>query len=138
MSRWTQLAKAHFSEMAQEATAKTDETPITRVLSVPTPSVSKKSAAANDSADQAELEREMVEERAAVMEFDGNLERDLAERMAKAHTTFLLHHWSCRRCIAAGQGRGHRCETGATLWSAYQDAEAEADAAKPQSKWRNK
>lgn len=79
----------------------------------------------------------MLEERAAVMEFDAGLERDLAERMAKAHTAFLLHHWGCRPCIAAGQGRGQRCPTGSDLWAAYQVIEAAADAPKPQPKWRN-
>lgn len=88
-------------------------------------------------ADQAELEREMFEERAAILEFDAGLARDLAECMARAHSVYICHHWGCRICIAAGQGRGQRCEVGAPLWASYYQAEAEADAAKPQPKWRN-
>lgn len=89
-------------------------------------------------AEQAENELEMLEERIAVMQYDGGLAPDLAALMAKQHCDFLAHHWGCKTCRAAGQGRGHRCETGAPLWAAYQDAEAAADAAKPEPKWRNK
>ena len=28
---------------------------------------------------------------------------------------YLRHHWSCAHCIAAGQGRGHRCVPGLTM-----------------------
>jgi len=30
------------------------------------------------------------------------------------------HHFQCPSCIAAGQGRGFRCGTGAALWASYQ------------------
>lgn len=30
------------------------------------------------------------------------------------------HHFKCRVCIAAGQGAGLRCGTGAALWGNYQ------------------
>ena len=71
-----------------------------------------------------ELEREMFEERAAIMEFEGGLDRDQAEQMARLHNQYMLHHWCCPTCCAAGQGRGNRCTTGAPLWNSYQDAEA--------------
>lgn len=77
--------------------------------------------AAND--DPSEAERELIEERAAIMEFDGGMERAQAERLAKLHTDYLLHHWTCKTCCAAGQGRGDRCSPGADLWAAY-DLEA--------------
>ncbi len=44
-----------------------------------------------------------------------------AERLAKLHTDYLVHHWGCKTCCAAGQGRGLRCPTGAALWSDYDD-----------------
>lgn len=88
-------------------------------------------------AEQAESELEMVEERIAIMEHEAGLAPDLATVMAKRHCDFLLHHWKCPSCIAAGQGRGQRCEVGAPLWVSYQQAEAEADAAKPQPERRN-
>ena len=88
-------------------------------------------------AEQAESELKMVEKRIAIMEHEAGLAPDLAAVMAKCHCDFLLHHWKCPTCIAAGQGRGHRCEVGAPLWARYQQAEAEADAAKPQPERRN-
>ena len=81
-------------------------------------------------ADQAEVEREMIEERAAIMQFDAGMERDLAERMARLHTAYLMHHWRCSVCCVAGHGRGHRCEIGSSLWNDYQVASDEADAAR--------
>ncbi|MDO8262189.1 MAG: hypothetical protein Q7T21_03080 [Gallionella sp.] len=30
------------------------------------------------------------------------------------------HHFACKTCCAAGQGRGLRCGTGAALWISYQ------------------
>lgn len=64
-------------------------------------------------------ERELIEERAAIMEFDGGMERTQAERAAKLHTDYLLHHWKCPICCAAGQRRGERCTVGAGLWELY-------------------
>jgi len=29
------------------------------------------------------------------------------------------HHFGCKQCIGAGQGRGLRCDTGTALWAAY-------------------
>lgn len=79
-------------------------------------------AAANE---PSEAERELIEERAAIMEYDGGMERAQAERLAKLHTEYLLHHWQCPTCCGAGQGRGRRCTTGTRLWAAY-DFEAAA------------
>ena len=74
--------------------------------------------AAND--DSNEADRELIEERAAIMEYDGGMKRTQAERLAKLHTSYLLHHWACKTCCAAGQGRGLRCAAGTALWVAYE------------------
>jgi len=74
-----------------------------------------------------EAERELVEERAAIMEFDAGMEKSQAERLAEAHTHYLIHHWKCGTCCAAGQGRGTRCTTGAALWRGYETMAAEVD-----------
>ena len=34
------------------------------------------------------------------------------------------HHFGCKTCCAAGQGRGDRCEIGMGLWTAYQNEES--------------
>lgn len=92
---------------------------------------------ARQAVEQAESEFEMLEERIAVMEHNGGLEPGLAVLIAQAHTTYICHHWRCKTCRAAGQGRGYRCEVGAPLWARYQQAEAEADAATPRPEWRS-
>ena len=33
------------------------------------------------------------------------------------------HHFNCKTCCAAGQGRGLRCGTGSALWNSYQNTE---------------
>ena len=128
MSKWTQLAKSRFSNVPQEPTAKTDETPVSRVLSVPPYRESEKSMPSKDEVPR--VDEEAIAERAAIMEFDGGMARDLAERMARLHTIYLMHHWRCPVCCAAGHGRGHRCEIGGSLWNEYQVASDEADATK--------
>ena len=70
-----------------------------------------------------DADQELIEERSAIMEYDGGMERTQAERLALLHTRYLLHHWGCRTCCAAGQVRGQRCATGSALWQAY-DLEA--------------
>lgn len=35
---------------------------------------------------------------------------------------YHAHHFHCSQCIAAGQGRGKRCDTGLALWKKYQVA----------------
>lgn len=37
---------------------------------------------------------------------------------------YHLHHFGCKTCCAAGQGRGTRCEIGMGLWMAYQNEES--------------
>jgi hypothetical protein len=34
------------------------------------------------------------------------------------------HHFGCKTCCAAGQGRGDRCDIGLGLWTAYQHEES--------------
>lgn len=128
MSRWIQLAKSRFSKAPQESTDETDETPVSRVLSVPLCKESEKSMPSKD--EMQPVDEEAIAERAAIMEFDAGLERDLAERMARLHTAYLMHHWRCSVCCAAGHGRGHRCEIGGSLWNDYQASSDEADAAR--------
>jgi hypothetical protein len=36
-------------------------------------------------------------------------------------TAYNSHHFACKTCCAAGQGRGLRCGTGSALWLAYQE-----------------
>lgn len=33
---------------------------------------------------------------------------------------YHAHHFKCKTCCAAGQGRGQRCGAGAALWTSYQ------------------
>ena len=35
---------------------------------------------------------------------------------------YHAHHFNCKTCCGAGQGRGLRCGTGAALWAIYQSA----------------
>lgn len=69
------------------------------------------------------IARDVFEDQAAIMEYDGVIERTQAERLSLLHTRYLLHHWGCNTCCAAGQGCGQRCVAGAALWQAY-DLEA--------------
>lgn len=74
--------------------------------------------------------QEWKAERAAIMEFDGGLSREEAERQAAVlfdqwralDRSYQAHHWRCPTCIAASQGRGLRCGVGAALWRSYSDA----------------
>lgn len=38
--------------------------------------------------------------------------------------SYHAHHFNCPVCIAAGLGYGQRCQAGALLWTAYQEAVA--------------
>ena len=38
-------------------------------------------------------------------------------------SAYHQHHFGCKTCCAAGQGRGDRCEIGMGLWTAYQHEE---------------
>lgn len=72
---------------------------------------------------------EWQEERAAILEYEAGLNRVDAEQQAVGmHRRWLMadrlyqeHHWTCRTCIAASQGRGFRCGVGASLWRTYSD-----------------
>lgn len=44
----------------------------------------------------------------------------------QADAAYLLHHFTCPACCAAGHGHGDRCTAGADLWASY---EAASDAA---------
>lgn len=35
---------------------------------------------------------------------------------------YLVHHFACKTCCTAGQGRGLRCGTGTALWRAYESS----------------
>jgi len=37
-------------------------------------------------------------------------------------TAYNDHHFHCAICMAAGQGRGTRCDIGLALWKKYQVA----------------
>lgn len=43
------------------------------------------------------------------------------DQVNAAHGQYILHHWQCRVCIAAGQHRGDRCDIGRALWEAYSE-----------------
>lgn len=67
-----------------------------------------------------EIASELFQERSAIMEFDGGLQRTEAERLALLQVNYLLHHWGCKTCSAAGQAGGERCDTGMRLWEEYE------------------
>ncbi len=64
--------------------------------------------------------QELIEKPSGIMECDSGIEPTQTETMAKLHTDYLLHHWRCLTCCAAGQGSGQRCAVGADLWIAYE------------------
>jgi len=89
---WLERARCEIREMSVCATADTAERPPTAVLAVPGPALggearasigSNGSTSADRCAETASLTDEF-EERAAIMEFDGGLSRDEAERAAWA------------------------------------------------------
>ncbi len=47
---------------------------------------------------------------------------------------YHVHHWTCRSCIAAGQFRGDRCDTGIALWGWYAGTPARFEPAKRESR----
>lgn len=57
------------------------------------------------------------------MERDCSMTGAHAETLVLLQATYLMLHWACKTCCAAGQGRGRRCTIGADLSSAY-DLEA--------------
>ncbi len=90
---WLERARLEISKSVQRDTAITAVRTLTAVMAVPPPAVRQKlegSIGSNGSTLPSRLPeesaREAYEERAAIMEFDGGLSRDEAEREAWAHT----------------------------------------------------
>jgi hypothetical protein len=89
---WLERARREIPKSARRRTANSAERNLTAVMAVPNPGLWEKSAASIGSNGSAplprllELEsvRDAYEERAAIMEFDGGLSRDEAEREAWA------------------------------------------------------
>lgn len=71
-----------------------------------------------------EVECELFEERMAILEFDGGIDSLHAEGIALLHTDYVMHHWPCKTCCAAGIRRGQRCNLGEMLWAKYETASA--------------
>jgi hypothetical protein len=89
---WLERARREIPKSARRRTANSAETTLTAVMAVPPPGVREKlewSFGSNGSTSpshllESESVREAYEERAAIMEFDGGLSRDEAEREAWA------------------------------------------------------
>ena len=87
---WLERARREIPKSARRRTANSAERTLTAVMAVPNPGLWEKSAASigsNGSTSPShplESVREAYEERAAIMEFDGGLSRDDAEREAWA------------------------------------------------------
>ncbi len=89
---WLERARREIPKGARQRTANSAERTLTAVMAVPHPGLWEKSAASigsNGSTSpsyllESESVREAYEERAAIMEFDGGLSRDEAEREAWA------------------------------------------------------
>jgi hypothetical protein len=89
---WLERARREIPKSARRRTANSAERTLTAVMVVPPPAVREKldgSIGSNGSASpshlmESESVREAYEERAAIMEFDGGLSRDEAEREAWA------------------------------------------------------
>jgi hypothetical protein len=87
---WLQRARREIPKNARRRTANSAERTLTAVMAVPHPAVCEKSRASIGSNGSSSLSRllesvwEAYEERAAIMEFDGGLSRDDAEREAWA------------------------------------------------------
>ena len=89
---WLERARREIQESARRPTANTAERTLTAVMAVPHRAVWDKSRASIGSNGSAPIQlipgkedaQEDFEERAAIMEFDGGLRRDEAERAAWA------------------------------------------------------
>ena len=87
---WLERARREIPKSAQRRTANSAERTLTAVMAVPPPAIRKKldgSFGSNGSTSPSHLLEsvwEAYEERAAIMEFDGGLSRDDAEREAWA------------------------------------------------------
>lgn len=107
MSSWAARAKAAISETGQGGTAKTDETAISRLLSVsavPTVAVPA-----------------MPERLSSVLAVPAPAVLEKSADWHALDAAYLSHHFNCPACIAAGRGSryGLRCATGTVLWLAY-------------------
>ncbi len=95
---WLERARREIPKSAQLRTANSAEGTLTSVMAVPPPALREKlegSIGSNGSTSpsrflEIESVREAYEERAAIMEFDGGLSRDEAEREAWA---LVLKHY---------------------------------------------
>lgn len=120
MTNWLARAKHAFSNKGQGCTAKTDETPLLSVLSVPPGAVyqlpdrllSVSSVGVWAVFENTQLASDLNELAMKVCDRHGD-----GEQAREYHG----HHFKCPACIAAGQGHGLRCGTGAALWSAYSE-----------------
>lgn len=89
---WLERARREIGESGQQPTANTAERNSTAVMAVPRPadeqmpraSIGSIGSAAPAQLLKSEAVREAFEERAAIMEYDGGLSRDHAERAAWA------------------------------------------------------
>jgi hypothetical protein len=94
---WLERARREIQENAQQPTANSAERNLTAVMAVPPPTLCEKlrgSTGSNGSTLlshllEIELVRNEFEERAAIMEFDGGLSRNEAEREAWAMVSKL-------------------------------------------------
>jgi hypothetical protein len=86
---WLERARREIPKSARRRTANSAERNLTAVMAVPPPAIREKlaeSIGSNGSTSPSRLPesvREAYEERAAIMEFDGGLSRDEAEREAR-------------------------------------------------------
>jgi hypothetical protein len=94
---WLERARREIPKNARRRTANSAERTLTAVMAVPHPGLCEKlegSFGSNGSTSPSHLlesVREAYEERAAIMEFDGGLNRDEAEREAWALVSNRLH-----------------------------------------------
>jgi hypothetical protein len=98
---WLERARREIPKSARQRTANSAERTLTAVMAVPSPALREKlqgSIGSNGSASPSRfLDTEAVweayEERAAIMEFDGGLSRDEAEREAWALVSKLYRQY---------------------------------------------
>jgi hypothetical protein len=86
---WLDFARNRFQANAQNATAETAKRIPSSVLAVPVPAIYGLSESSNEDTQaltgpELEAMQHAFEERAAIMEFDGDLTRQEAERRARA------------------------------------------------------
>ena len=111
MITWAERAKAAIAKTAQGGSAKTDETPILRLLAV--------SAVASTAVPV------MPERLLAVLAVPTPTVFKKSADWHALDAAYLAHHFKCPTCIAAGRGNryGLRCDMGDALWSAYELAD---------------